>query len=396
MLSRSPSMPASSPPAPWDIFCNVIDNYGDIGVCWRLARQLNAEHGLQIRLWVDELAAFQKICPKIDPRLPTQTVDGIEVRHWSADSSEIFPGETRPGEVVIEAFACHLPETFILAMAERKPAPVWINLDYLSAEDWVSGCHALPSPHPRLPLTKYFFLPGFSDTTGGLLREYQLEERRQAFCASAEIQNDFWRSIEQTPPEDDALRVSLFAYENQAIHSALEFWAEGDQPVCCFAPMTRSLSAIEAFVGHSLEVNELIQRGMLGIRVLPFVTQADYDKLLWACDINFVRGEDSFVRSQWAAKPMVWQIYPQDDDVHLIKLQAFLDLYCTGLTNSTSVVVRNLFKAWNTGQGISSAIWTEWQAVLPDLRQHATNWATTQAKQEDLCSNLVRFCRNKL
>jgi hypothetical protein len=21
----------------WDIFCRVIDNFGDIGVCWRLA-----------------------------------------------------------------------------------------------------------------------------------------------------------------------------------------------------------------------------------------------------------------------------------------------------------------------------------------------------------------------
>ena len=24
----------------WDMFCRVIDNYGDIGVCWRLAADL--------------------------------------------------------------------------------------------------------------------------------------------------------------------------------------------------------------------------------------------------------------------------------------------------------------------------------------------------------------------
>ncbi|MBY0444112.1 MAG: elongation factor P maturation arginine rhamnosyltransferase EarP, partial [Burkholderiales bacterium] len=37
----------------WDIFCRVIDNYGDIGVCWRLARQLSFEHGFAVRLMVD-------------------------------------------------------------------------------------------------------------------------------------------------------------------------------------------------------------------------------------------------------------------------------------------------------------------------------------------------------
>ena len=26
----------------WDIFCSVVDNFGDIGVTWRLARQLVA------------------------------------------------------------------------------------------------------------------------------------------------------------------------------------------------------------------------------------------------------------------------------------------------------------------------------------------------------------------
>ena len=29
-------------PLLWDIFCQVIDNHGDVGVCWRLARELAA------------------------------------------------------------------------------------------------------------------------------------------------------------------------------------------------------------------------------------------------------------------------------------------------------------------------------------------------------------------
>jgi len=392
MLSRlfSASMPSSAKPLVWDIFCNVIDNYGDIGVCWRLARQLVAEYHFSVRLWVDELTAFNRICPEIDSSLPSQIAQGVEVRHWDANLPEIVPGD-----VVIEAFACHLPEPFVKAMAARKPPLVWINLDYLSAEAWVSGCHALPSPHPRLPLTKYFYFPGFSENTGGLLRETDLQTSRQTYDASPEQQMALWRSLGLLPPSTDTLVVSLFAYENPAIGDLLNIWAQGNLPVCCLAPVTRTRQAIEAFVGRTVQEGDVLFRGSLEIRMLPFVTQADYDRLLWSCDINFVRGEDSFVRAQWAAKPMLWHIYPQDDDAHLVKLGAFLDLYCTDLPKAAARVVRRLFTAWNGGR-IPPALWDEWMNVLPDLRDHAVSWENKLSLQEDLCGNLVRFCRSKL
>jgi uncharacterized repeat protein (TIGR03837 family) len=396
ILSRlfAASMPASSNPSRWDIFCQVIDNYGDIGVCWRLARQLVCEYGFGVRLWVDDLATFQRICPEIDPRFPLQSAQGVEVRHWDADFADIDPGD-----VIVEAFACHLPETFIASMAARKPAPVWINLDYLSAEAWVSGCHALPSPHPRLPLTKFFFFPGFNETTGGLLRENRLEQRRKSFCSSPEQQTGFWRTLGLPPPAADALLVSLFAYENPAIADLLDIWAQGRTPVCCLAPLTQTQSAIEAFVAQPLQAGDAIRRGNLEIRILPFIAQPEYDQLLCLCDINFVRGEDSFVRAQWAAKPMLWQSYPQDGDAHLTKLAAFLDLYCADLPEASRGVVRRLYRAWNGEKDagrITPDLWADWMDTLPDLRRHAIDWAEKREKQEDLCSSLVRFCRSKL
>lgn len=396
--------------AAWDIFCTVIDNFGDIGVCWRLARQLAAEHGGAVRLWVDDLTAFARICPELDGQLCVQRVQGIEVRHWTAD----FP-QVRPGDVVIEAFACHLPEPFVAAMAERAPSPVWINLDYLSAEAWVSECHALPSPHPRLPLTKYFFFPGFKETTGGLLREVALRRERQEYGASPAQQADFWARLGQTPPAKDALLISLFAYENAAIADLLAIWSQGESPVCCLAPLTRTLAAIETFASRPLQAGDVIRRGPLEIRILPFVAQPDYDRLLWSCDINFVRGEDSFVRAQWAAKPLLWQIYPQDDDAHRVKLDAFLDLYCDGLPVAAAAAVRRLHRAWNSpdcegqcehqresqcagddGVRISGDLWAQWLAALPDLRRHAQAWEIVRSKQQDLCTRLVRFCLSKL
>lgn len=377
----------------WDIFCTVIDNFGDIGVCWRLARQLEGEHGLTVRLWVDDLVSFQRICPEVDPRKALQMIQGIEVRHWPSD----FP-DLNPCDVVIEAFACHLPERFINTMATRKPSPVWINLDYLSAEAWVSGCHALPSPHPRLPLTKYFFFPGFDNTTGGLLRERDLATRKESFCASSEQQIDFWNSIDQPQPSADTLLISLFSYENAAIKDLLSILAQSETPVCCLAPLTRNLSDIEGFAGRSLSVGDIIHKSQLELRMLPFVSQADYDRLLWSCDINLVRGEDSFVRAQWAGKPMLWQIYPQQEDAHLVKLEAFLDLFLAGLAQSVADPIHGLYRAWN-GQGLeqlSPEMWACWMKNLPDIRKHSEDWTKRLLNQQDLCSNLVNFARSQL
>ena len=60
-----------------DLFCRVVDNYGDIGVCWRLARQLDTEHDCKVRLIVDDLAAFRFIAPGIDPTLTQQNLLGV-------------------------------------------------------------------------------------------------------------------------------------------------------------------------------------------------------------------------------------------------------------------------------------------------------------------------------
>ena len=380
-----------------DVFCRVVDNYGDIGVCWRLSRQLASEHGFAVRLWVDKLNAFARICPQSDSRLPVQWVDGVEVRNWPASFSTGF-ADLFPADVVIETFACHLPESFIAAMAAQDKPPVWINVDYLSAEAWVAACHGLPSPHPRLPLVKTFFFPGFSESTGGLLRERDLAAERDAFLASPVKQAAFWQSL-AVSPASDALLVSLFAYPNAALADLLAAWSKGAQRVCVVVPESSVLPVVEIFVGQVLQVGDVLQRGALEIHVLPFLAQADYDRLLWACDLNFVRGEDSFVRAQWAAKPFVWHIYPQGEDAHLLKLAAFLNLYCDGLPPAPAQVLRQVVMAWNGAMSagrMDADSWARFCAVLPDLRQHAKNWAAQLALQEDLCSNLVRFCRSKL
>jgi uncharacterized repeat protein (TIGR03837 family) len=370
-----------------DIFCNVIDNYGDIGVCWRLARQLASEHGLQVRLWVDDLASFARLCPEADAAKEVQRCRGVEVRRWSRD----FPA-VEPAKLVIGAFACTLPESYIAAMAARERKPVWLNLEYLSAEDWVETHHRLPSPHPNLPLTKYFFFPGFTGETGGLLLEGDLLARRDAFQSDVGRVGRYWRSLDVPERVAGEVRVSLFGYENAAMEGLLQGWEQGAQPVTCLLPEGRSVPQVAEFFGQQTgKAGEVWQRGRLRVHVLPFVEQERYDELLWACDVNFVRGEDSCVRAQWAGKPFIWQIYPQHDGVHLEKLQAFMNLYCQGLSDRASQAAQALWLNWNCGEPVGQT-WLDFLSCREELQERARVWAQ-RLSGNNLALNLLDFYR---
>ena len=375
----------------WDIFCNVVDNFGDIGVCWRLARQLTLEHGLAVRLWVDDLASFACIAPDADPVAAQQWLRGVEVCHWRQPFAGI-----EPADVVIEAFACELPEAYIAAMAVLPQRPVWINLEYLSAENWVTGCHRLPSPHPRLPLVKHFFFPGFVPGTGGLLREQGLLPTRSAFDNIAQL--EFWQRLGVPARRAGELRISLFCYGSAPLRDLFAAWAASTVPVSVLLPLPQGsvVDAVTDFFGVEFSgAGETLQSGQVTVRLIPFLEQTEYDKLLWACDINFVRGEDSFVRAQWVARPFVWQIYPQADNVHQVKLNAFLDLYTAGMPPDMAAAVRALWNSWN-GDGQLGNTWPAFAAHQAALTQHGEKWAEQLYRLGDLASNLVRFSRNQI
>ncbi len=300
------------------IFCKVVDNFGDIGICWRLARQLQQEHGVSVTLWMDDLRSFQRICPGVAIDVEMQQLAGVTVRHWRNQDGVFSAADV--ADIVIEFFGCDIPPGYIAAMAECDPRPVWLNLEGLTAEEWVEGCHTLPSPHPRLPLTKYFFFPGFTNKTGGLLCESSLEEQRRQFQSDQVGMMAFLGQFGITPAEMASLKVSLFCYPQAPVPALFDAWQNGDTAITCLVPEGVAVESIQAFMGGDAGAGAARTRGALTVRILPFVPQPDYDKLLWACDLNFVRGEDSFVRAQWAGKPFIWHIYPQDENLHHKKM----------------------------------------------------------------------------
>lgn len=380
-----------TPPPSWDLFCRVVDNYGDIGVCWRLARQLANEHGLRVRLWVDDLAAFKRLCPEIEAGLAIQTCRGVEVRYWI----EPFP-DVAPAQVVVEAFACELPERYVQAMAACAEKPRWINLEYLSAEAWVGECHGMASPSPRLPLVKRFFFPGFSVRTGGVLMEQNLPERRQAFQEDDAGRVAFWQSLGLAPAGEDEIRISLFCYPGSRAADLFALWRAQAERVTCLVPEGIAVDAIAEFFGQAAPgAGGSLRRGRLEVRILPFLEQDHYDRLLWACDCNFVRGEDSFVRAQWALRPMVWQPYPQAEGSHLHKLEAYLRIYCQDLVEDAAQALAGFWSAWTRGEAIT-ATWPVFWAQRQVLARHAERWETRLRENGEMAAKLAGFPLDRL
>lgn len=374
----------------WDIFCAVIDNFGDIGICWRLSRQLAAEHGISVRLWVDDLVSFNKICPKLDARQTEQQLDSVTVRLWSAQTD--WAAE-QVADVVIEALACTIPMPYQQAMAAQSTMPLWLNLEYLSAEDWIESCHALPSPQPHLPLNKYFFFPGFTAATGGLLQEAALQQRLASFAVDTQAQQQFWAALGINNSSRYQQKISLFAYDHPQLESLLACWQAHSAPLLCLVP-EGALAQQLTTLYPELSAQRSLTLKALTLVILPFMPQDDYDKLLAACDINFVRGEDSVIRAHWAAKPFIWQIYRQTELTHLEKLNAFMQRYCTAIDKELADSIRNFWLAWNTDSHLAES-WQQFAARCQQIADYNQYWRAQLTANGDLASNLVHFVEKK-
>lgn len=368
MLSAHPPKPPSV--RLWDIFCRVIDNLGDAGLALRLGAELVAR-AQRVRLWIDEPAALAQI---------GQFAHGVPILPWAQAAS------TAPGDGVIASLGCALPPQFLAAMAQRQPTALWLNLEHLSAEDFVERNHLLPSPCGTL--VQRFFYPGFTARTGGLLRAHDLLARQAGFDRHA------WLSAHGAAPREQDFFISLFCYD------------AGHLPALCRAlsaqPVTLLLSADcssgddhkRAAAAAALQYTQRAGSGLRCI-ALPWLPQRDYDELLWACDCNFVRGEDSFTQAHWSLAPALWQIYRQSDGAHWPKLQAWLNLAWPGVP-----IWQRLHLAWNSDEAGAArilgapgweGIWREIFTHWPLLQQRWQLWRENLLRQNDLVSTFMEL-----
>ena len=360
-MIHPPARPKAAPDQPrlWDIFCHVVDNFGDVGVLWRLSAAL-AARGQQVRLWIDDASALAWMAPgALAGEWP-----GVRVMPW-ADADKASVCSALPcADVWIEGFACDIPPGFVAHFAQRVSTqaglaqPVWINLEYLSAEAYVERNHGLPSPvlsGPARGWTKYFFYPGFTPGSGGLIRN-----------AVADAVD---RNTKPAPAVAKGVRkISLFCYEPEALPALLTSLGQDEDPSQLLVAHGRATQAVRRLLADG----DFRLPGNLQVEYLPTLSQTQFDDLLGRCDLNMVRGEDSLVQALWAGKPFIWQAYPQTDAVHRAKLDALLDWL------QADSAVRDLHRAWNGFcQPAELAHWAQtladvdgrWASQVRDARQ---------------------------
>ena len=383
----------------WDIFCKVVDNFGDIGVCWRLACNL-AERGISVRLWVDDVSPLVWMAPTGHAHV--EVID-CKNKDFTNLNQQLKVAKYALGDVFIDTFDCEFAINLIASQAINTSAsgtnstileqirPVWLNLEYLTAESFAERAHTLPYVHrsgAAQGWTQRYFYPGFNDKTGGLLREVDLFERQKAFDKTAWLAglkfevSDYSHSESIKPTLSSSRLISLFCYEPAALESLIDQLSNSETPTCLLVTAGRATNAVRTVLeGKKRFHPAYLLPKMLSILYLPQLTQTDYDHLLWSSDLNFVRGEDSLVRAIWAAKPFIWQIYPQHDGVHLAKLDAFLGMM------DAPASLKIAHQVWNSSAN---------EAIFPDLElgiwaKSARNLSKKLRLQVDLASSLIAF-----
>ena len=384
MPSSSSSISAKSN---WNIFCSVVDNFGDIGVCWRLACNL-AARGKRVRLWVDDVSPLAWMAPS-----GNANVEVIDCKNGIPKDTNF--ANIALGDVLVDTFGCEFAINLLATKSINTPAtdelmpknaliqPIWLNLEYLTAESFAERNHALPYVHhsgAAQGWTQRYFYPGFNERTGGLLRESDLFERQQAFDRATWLNR--FLTLNQLSFNETTTYISLFCYEPSALEILIDQLVESQTPTCLLVTAGRATVAIKAVLEHKKRLQPAyLLPEVLSIAYLPQLTQTDFDHLLWSCDLNFVRGEDSLVRAIWAAKPFIWQIYPQHDDAHLAKLDAFLTMM------EAPASLKTAHHIWNAASK---------DARFPDLEltiwaQSAQNLSAKLRLQTDLASSLIAF-----
>ena len=351
-----------------DIYCTVIDNYGDAGVSLRLARELK-RLGAKVRLCCDDLTVLRTIA------LPEDEDAALRFLPFDAPR-EVLASPS--ASVVVAAFACHLPTTAVQLINAHHS--IVLYLDYLSAEEWVEDFHGLSAPAEFA--RGFYFYPGFTAKTGGLLLEPQLKQQAKAALALPYFASG-------------SRQVTLFSYHNPQVLSLLKLLETSAIPTTFTVFAGKPLANINTLLGLHLQVGESYQSGKLCFKAQGMVSQAQYDDFLCRADLNLVRGEDSIVRALCVGKPCLWQIYPQSDDIHIGKLQALLTCFKRALgENYVPALTRleHLMLAYNGHGSWELTNFDAWEQTWQKIAQAMQNYIFSLP---NLAESMLFFCQQK-
>lgn len=383
----------------YNIFCKVIDNYGDFGICFRLAKQLVSEYHKKVILWVDNEIILQKfllVNNKEIQQINSKYNQNLMFKVWTKLNiiNSLNNSKNINNSIIIEAFCCDLDCELLDYINKENSNTIIISLDYLGLEKWILDCHLLPSFLSNYKyIKKYFFFPSYLQNSGGLICENYIKHK-----------NFFQNLVEKNQNFNQTFKISLFFYQQPQLLltfiNAINYLA------------TQHNINIEInFCDLSNENINIIQNynfcSLVKCNFIHFLSQNDYDTLLQNCHINFVRGEDSLIRSFWSNNLFIWQIYPQENNLHLQKLNDFLNFYfsITNFDTNLQTNLQNLFLFWNKNNynyyqnSKNNTIF--FADLLANIIKNYDNifsknqsWTKFLQQQNSLCQNLVNFVDN--
>lgn len=371
-----------------DIFCKVIDNYGDAGVCLHLARTLSQQE-VKVTLWCDQLKVLEQIQNHKDTSTPN-----LQLKEWPLLTKYDCP------DAVINAFNCRLDPAVIKAIQtkERSGQPaVVINLDYLSAEDWVEGCHGLTSPADGISC--YYFFPGFTNKTGGLNVDPDFVKQCKANLHKIALENSPHSAHTKTDQN-----ITLFSYKNPALMPLLNSFTNSSIPRVLTVFQGLALDNLNQLLSLNLHAGETIQLGELTIHASAMVEQQEYDDYLLNNQCNLVRGEDSIIRAMHTGRPFLWQIYKQEENAHIVKLESFLDRMYSVLSSSKDLTgtewekdfsyLKQCMLAYNEAASYPDNF--TFEQFIQNTQALFYNFAQYLCAQAPLSARLLAFIKEKL
>lgn len=339
-----------------DIFCQVIDNYGDVGVAYRLAREFKRVYpNKKLRFVINQIEELNLI----------RKSENIEVILYK-DISKI----ENSADLIIESFGCEIPKEYM--DKALKKSKLIINLEYFSAEKWVDDFH-LQESFLGGNLKKYFFIPGLSEKSGGILLDNEFLERKKKVEANKEY---YLEKFEIKEKYD--LIGSVFSYEKN-FDSLIEELKKLDKKIILLILSEKTQKNFIKYFdnGNNYDKIKFVK--------LPFFTYDKYEELLALCDFNLVRGEDSFVRVLLLGKPFLWHIYPQDENTHIKKLESFLEKYC-----SNNKELKQTFINYNINKDDFSYFFKNFK----EIEKYNKNYANYLIKNCNLMEKLINFIEN--
>ncbi|MDD5455967.1 MAG: elongation factor P maturation arginine rhamnosyltransferase EarP [Candidatus Margulisbacteria bacterium] len=333
-----------------DIFCQVVDNYGDAGYSYRLARALKLHRtDRQVRLFINELHTLAQLLPELDVTRAQQNIEGVDIIIINDQLVKRIQ-HLQFASLIIESLSSPVPEVFRKQVYSQSQL-IFI-LEHLTAEPAFEAMHGLSAP-TGYDIPRYLIAQGLTAKSAGILIEANLPETVRAASGKQLKWRQKWLKpyADILPFEPETAKTgSLFSYDHD-FSSLLCVLQKEIETYVLFILGDLSQQVMREALNQEKAIwlrPDAANLGSIYILFPEMFSQQDYDLLLFTMDFNMVRGEDSLARAILSGKPFLWQAYDQGENYQLVKVNALMQVLENYAENS--LVFKNyaeLTRAYN-------------------------------------------------